>query len=126
MTTAYLCVLIAVFLPVLFVAYAKLAGPGFTNKNARDFLLTLEGKRKRAYWAHLNQFESFPPFAAAVIIAQQLHGDQIWINALSVSYIFFRVLYFIFYLVDKNTLRSLVWLASLICTVSLFICGFKG
>jgi uncharacterized MAPEG superfamily protein len=126
MTTAYLCVLIAVFLPYFFVGYAKMAGPGFTNKNVRDFLLTLEGKRKRAYWAHLNQFESFPSFAAAVIIAHQLHGDPFWINALAIGYLFFRVLFFIFYLADKNSLRSLVWLGSVICTVSLFICGFKG
>ena len=34
----------------------------------------------RAHWAHLNGIEAFPPFAAAVIVAQLVHDGWLQLN----------------------------------------------
>jgi len=124
MTLAYACLLIAIFLPYFYTGYAKFAGPGFTNKDARPFLEALEGKRKRAYWAHLNQFESFAPFAIGVLLAHQRHAPQHLIDGLAAGFIVFRIAYFFFYLADKCSLRSLVWLGGFLCVLGLFVISF--
>jgi len=121
MTLAYWCVLIGAFLPILWTGVAKFSGPGFNNRKPRDFQERLEGFRRRAHWAHLNSFEAFPPFAAAVIIAHQLQVTQGRLDLLAGLWIGFRVLYGICYLADQATLRSLAWLAAVACWVSLFV-----
>ena len=68
MPFAYWCVLIAALLPLAIVSYAK-AGSGGDNHNPRAGIDSLEPAKRRAYAAHQNAFESFPFFAAAVIIA---------------------------------------------------------
>ena len=41
---------------------------GYDNRAPRAGIEQLTPRQQRAYWAHLNAFEAFPPFAAAVII----------------------------------------------------------
>ena len=71
MTTAFWCVLVAALLPICAVGLAK-ASAGFDNQAPREWLGRLGGWRARAHAAHLNSFEAFAPFAAAVIIAHRL------------------------------------------------------
>jgi len=123
MTIAYWCVLIAMFLPVAFTGVAKFSGPGFNNKRPREFQAQLEGFRARAHWAHLNSFEAFPPFAAGVIIAHQLHVAQGRIDLLAVTWIVARIVYGILYIANLATLRSIVWLVAVGCVVALFVSG---
>ena len=56
------------------VAQAKQA-EGFDNKHPRDQQAKLTGWGRRANAAHLNAFESFAPFAAAVLVAHVTHAD---------------------------------------------------
>jgi uncharacterized MAPEG superfamily protein len=121
MTIAYWCVLAAALLPFLFTGIAKFSGPGFTNRRPRDFQQNLEGFRKRAHWAHLNSFEAFPPFAAGVIIAQQLQAPQASVDGLALAFIGLRLAYGVAYIVDRPTLRSLIWMGALGCVVALFV-----
>jgi len=121
MSIAYWCVLIAAFMPVMLTGVAKFSGPGFNNRRPRDFQATLTGFRQRAHWAHLNAIEAFPPFAAAVIIAQQLNADQGTIDGLAIGFIVARVVYAGFYLSDHASLRSVAWLAAVICWVAMFV-----
>ena len=124
MTTAYWCVLLAGLLPYLWTAVAKGSGRDFKsrdNHNPREFLERLEGGRKRAHWAHLNAFEAFPFFAAAVIIAHIVGSNQHTIDMIAVVYVVLRILHGIFYIFDKSTLRSLVWFGALGCVIALFI-----
>ena len=123
MTIAYWCVLVAALLPFVFTGIAKFSGPGFNNARVRDFQAKLEGARARAHWAHLNSFEAFPPFAAGVIIAHQLHVAQGRIDALALTFIAARIVYGAMYIANLPTLRSLVWLIALGCTVALFVSG---
>lgn len=122
MTTAYYCVLIAIFLPTLTVGLAKFTSRFLPkdNHNPREFLATLTGWQQRAVWAHDNTLESIPAFMAAVIIAHQIGGDQQVIDQLAISYIVLRVIYTLLYITDKALLRTLVWCAALACIVGLF------
>jgi uncharacterized MAPEG superfamily protein len=120
MTTAYWCVLAAALIPYFTVGIAKSKGD-FDNAAPRDWLARQEGFRKRALWAHQNAFEAFPPFAAAVIIAQLAHAPQGWIDLLAVLFIVARIAYSVLYILDKPTMRSIVWTLGLGCVVGLFV-----
>lgn len=120
MTIAYWCVLIAALLPYVWVVMAKVSKPGFNNHQPRIFLDTLDGWGQRANWAQVNSFEAFPAFAAAVIIASQIAViEQGTLNALAALFIVCRVLYGVFYITDRATLRSLVWFVGVASWVSM-------
>ncbi|MEO6024781.1 MAG: MAPEG family protein [Burkholderiales bacterium] len=122
MTLAYWCILIAALLPYFTVAIAK-SNKQFDNHDPRAWLGRLQGMPARAHAAHLNGFEAFPFFAAAVIIAHQLHADQALLNALSALYVVARIAYVACYLADQARLRSLVWMAALGLNVAIFLLG---
>ncbi len=125
MTTAYWCVLIAALLPYLGALSAKIGGhmaPN-ANHNPREWLEQLSGWQKRAHWFQLNSFEVFAPFAAAVIIATQLHAPQARIDLLAEIFIACRLAHYAFYVADWASLRSLAWFGGSICTVWLFVLG---
>ena len=70
MSTAYWCILIAALLPYVWVAIAKSGAPGYNNKDPRGWIAKQDSYRVRnAHAAHLNAFEAFAPFAAAVLMA---------------------------------------------------------
>lgn len=124
MTTAFWCVLVAAYLPIFWASIAKLSGSGFSmanNRTPREFVDELQGWRKRAHWAHLNAFEAFPPFAAAVIIGHLLGMPQQQLNTLALAFVALRLLHGVFYLADWGTLRSLVWTGSVGCVVAIFV-----
>jgi uncharacterized MAPEG superfamily protein len=120
MTIAFYCVLIAAFLPILFTGIAKVSGPGFDNNSVRDFQAKLSGMRQRAHWAHLNSFEAFPPFAAAVVIAHLAHGANHTINLLAIAFVVLRLIYGALYIADLATMRSLVWLGAVGTWVAMY------
>ena len=122
MTIAYWCVFIAALLPYIWVVMAKLSKPGFNNSQPRIFLESLDGWAQRANWAQANSFEAFPAFAAAVIIGSVIGTiEQDTLNALAILFIVCRILYGIFYITDKATLRSLVWFVGVGSWVSIFV-----
>ena len=124
MTTAFWCVLIAIFLPYLCTSIAKFSGGKFgpqQNHDPRAFLDGLEGVAKRAHSAQLNSFEVTPAFAAAVIIAHLVGtAPQVTINVLAVLFITSRLLYIICYLADWAMLRSLVWFIGMALIAAFF------
>lgn len=125
MILAYWCVLIAAFMPVGFVGYAKFSGRRKLgpedNRHPRQWLEATEGAQQRAYWAQLNAFEAFPPFAAGVIIAVIAGGSITAINLLAVLFIVLRLFYGWCYITDRASLRSMVWFAAALCTVMLYL-----
>ncbi|MFL1523926.1 MAPEG family protein [Pseudomonas sp. O230] len=124
MTVALWCILIAIFLPYLCVAIAKVVG-GYglkDNHDPRDFLESLNGLGRRAHAAQQNSFEITPAFAAAVIVAHLAgNAELVTINVLSVLFITSRLLYIICYLADWAILRSLVWFVGMGLVVSFFV-----
>src|SRR5579872_4339219 len=112
MTIAFWSILVAAILPYIFVSFAKAGGMGgkvkagglkFDNHCPREYCEKLQGWRKRAYWAQLNGFEAFAPFAAAVIIAQQSFVEQSTIDTFAIVFILARILHGVFYIYDKAT-----------------------
>lgn len=120
MSIAYWCVLVAAILPYPIVMMAK-ASKNFDNHAPRDQLAHAEGYRKRAYWAQLNAFEAFPAFAAAVIIAQLQYVTQSTVDMLALTFVAMRILHAAFYMMDKASLRSLVWAVGFGCVIVLFV-----
>ncbi|MQR01866.1 MAPEG family protein [Glaciimonas soli] len=121
MTIAYWCVLLAGLMPILTVSFAKVGGRGDDNHDPRAWLEKQSGFRRRADYAHRNHFEAFPFFAAAVIIAQQVHAAQTPLNILALVFIAARLAYTAFYLTDKPSFRSAVWFVAYLSIVGIFV-----
>lgn len=120
MTIAYWCILAAALLPYFTVAPAKMRRD-FDNRAPRAWEERLEGWRARLYWAHLNGFEAFAPFAAAVLVAHLAQAPQGRVDALAVTFVAARVVYGVCYFADLATLRSIVWGIGALCVVGLFV-----
>ncbi len=122
MTIAYWCVLVAALMPVIWAGVAKGGGGArYDNARPREFLGTLSGWRARANFAQQNSYEAFPPFAAGVIIAQLCNAPQPTVNALALTFTAARLAYGLCYILDRSTLRSLVWLVGFGSVVGLFV-----
>ena len=121
MTIAYWCVLAAALMPFLWTLIAKRSGERFDNRTPREWQLRLSGMPARAHAAHLNSFEAFPFFAAAVIVAHQLGADQGRVDALALAFVALRLAYGALYLANLHWIRSLVWAAALGCTIAIFV-----
>ena len=119
MTFAFWCVLVAALLPYATVALAKYDRT-YDNRSPRDWEARLEGRGRRAVFAHQNHFEAFAPFAAAVIVAHLARAPQLPVDVLAGAFIVARVAYTWAYLADRHYLRSLLWTAGLACVVGLF------
>ena len=121
MRTALICVLIAGLMPYLWTAVAKVLGPRYDNRNVREWQSRLSGMAQRAHAAHLNSFEAFPFFAAAVLAAIAAHADMQRVAMLSIAFVVARVVYGLVYLWDVATLRSLVWFVGLGCVITILL-----
>ena len=128
MTLSFWCVLIAGLLPFATVAIAKWDKSYLRHNNQpRDWENKLTGRLARAHAAHLNSFEAFPLFAAAVIIAAFCKAPQTIVDGLAVAFILTRIVYVWCYVTDRATARSLVWMVGLALTIALFfIAAFAG
>ena len=122
MSVPYWCILIAAVLPYVWVSFAKGGAPGYNNKDPRGWIAKQDNYQVRnANGAHLNAFEAFPGFAAAVLMAQFAQVDPQQITWLCIGFIAFRILHGAFYLAAKGALRSLVWLGGFACVITLMI-----
>lgn len=122
MTTAYWCVFTVIVLPYICVFMARL--PGFTlQRNLIPRLVAEEftGFKQRVYWAHANALEAVAPFSAAVIIAHLLNGPQATIDNLALTFVALRIAHALAYMANQGLLRSLLFVASMVCVVSLFL-----
>lgn len=124
MTIAFGCILAAMFIPLFLTGYAKVGSGKYDNRNPRDFLAKLEGKYRRANNAQLNAYEAFPPFAAGVLVAYVSGAPQAQADILAVMFIFFRILYSIFYVLDRHVLRTVAWFLAFSCIIGLFVMSF--
>ena len=121
MDLANSCIFIAFLLPYIFIILAKVHAPGMNNETPRVALAHLTGWKQRAFWAHQNAFEAFPPFAAGVILAQFIHGPSFAVNVMAVVFVIARILHGVFYISNHSLLRSLAWFVGIACVVGLFI-----
>lgn len=126
MTTALWCLFIAALLHIasktpLFRAQLKSPG-GYDNNNPREQQQALEGAGKRALAAHHNQLESFPLFAAGVLVASFSGVTSAAVSWLALAYLISRVAYLYCYIQNIAMLRTSVWLAGYASSLAL-ICS---
>jgi uncharacterized MAPEG superfamily protein len=121
MSLALWCVLLAALLPIMTVGVAKSLGGRYDNRDPRGRAAAYEGLAKRAHAAHLNGFEAFPLFAVAVLVAEMKGAPQGLVNGLAVAFVTARIGYAGCYMLDKPTLRSLLWAIGFFCAIAIFI-----
>jgi uncharacterized MAPEG superfamily protein len=121
MTLALWCVLAAGILPYLTVGIAKASGGSYNNHDPRSRASAYEGLARRAHAAHLNGFEAFPLFAAAVLVAELKGGPRGMVDGFAMAFVLARVGYIACYALDKPTLRSIVWAVGFFAAVAIFI-----
>ena len=122
-----LIILVACLLPYVFTLIAKSTGrfQAQHNQNPREFLAKTTGLAARANAVQQNSFESLPLFIAAILMAEYMVVPQSVVMTFGVAYLVFRVLYGICYLANWATLRSIVWLLSMLCPVALLLLIIK-
>ncbi|MCF6775510.1 MAPEG family protein [Thiotrichales bacterium 19X7-9] len=117
------CIVIACLLPYLWIVIAKCKKGYLAHNHApRLFLQKLHGYRQRAHWASQNSFEALPIFVAAILSAHILGNINLsTLNMLAISYLIFRVIYGVLYLLNLATLRSLAWAIALVINIVIFL-----
>jgi uncharacterized MAPEG superfamily protein len=130
MTTPFWCILIAALLPYLWSTMALRARVdqfgSFDNKLPRLEQAKLTGRGARALGASANAFETFPFFAASVIVARIAGADPGWSAIWSVVYVAARLLHGVFYYGDLDKLRSGAFGLGQVCCVALFVLGARA
>jgi uncharacterized MAPEG superfamily protein len=130
MTIAEWCLFGAVMLYLLTLAPTKALAPrAFDNANPRDSAFYDHPIRNRALGAHLNGIETFPFFAAAVLLAEFRHAPQMWTDGLAASFLLTRVAFVAAYVGNKPTLRTVLWNIAMAFNVGIFFLagfGVKG
>jgi uncharacterized MAPEG superfamily protein len=124
MTVAEWCIFGAVILYLLTIAPFKAASARsahvFDNSKPRDPSFYDDPLRARALGAHLNGIETFPFFAAAVLLAEFRAAPQNLINELAVLFLIVRFAYVLTYIGDRPTLRTILWNVGFVINVAIF------
>ncbi|HEY3644821.1 MAG TPA: MAPEG family protein [Gammaproteobacteria bacterium] len=127
MTIAEWTVFGAVILYLLTVAPVKAFGyKTFDNANPRDPSFYAPGIRARAFGAHANGIETFPFFAAAVLLAELRNQPQHWIDALAVTFLIIRLLFAAAYLGNWPTTRTILWNLGFLVNTAIFFMPWWG
>ncbi|RBP05171.1 putative MAPEG superfamily protein [Roseiarcus fermentans] len=117
MTIAIWCILIAATLPYVAFSFVKGLDPNQPRYNVRD----LAGRSIRAYGAHLNALETFPVFAAAVIVAHVVGGPSRAADVLAIVYVLVRLGHMAAYVAGRAPLRSAAFGLGQLCAVAIFV-----
>jgi uncharacterized MAPEG superfamily protein len=117
MTIAIWCILVAATLPYVAFSFVK----GVDATKPRERLAGLDERSLRAYGAHLNGFETFPLFAAAVIVAHVVGGPSRAADLLAVLYILVRIGHMAAYLAGRQPLRSAAFGVAQLVAVAIFV-----
>ncbi len=126
MTIAEWCLFGAVILYLGTVAPAKALGHrDFNNAAPRDPGFYMHPVRSRALGAHINGIETFPFFAAAVLLAELKQAPQDWVDALAVGFLIIRIAFVLAYIADRPTTRTVSWNAAFALNLGIFfLSGF--
>lgn len=124
MTTLVVCALLAVLMPYfakvpVAMAMAKLGR--YDNKHPRAQQAKLTGFGARALAAHQNCFESLAVFAVAIAVVFGTNSVNAVTETLAVTHIVSRTLYCIFYWLNLDIIRSLVWFIGLGTAIAMIV-----
>jgi uncharacterized MAPEG superfamily protein len=117
MTIAIWCILVAQILPYVAFSFVK----GIDPEQPRFQVGGLIGQSVRAYGAHLNGLETFPWFAAAVIVAHMVGGPSRIVDILAVIYILVRIGHLAAYLAGRQPLRTAAFAVGQFVALAIFV-----
>ena len=117
MTIAIWCILIAATLPYVAFSFVKGLDPNQPRYHVGD----LAGRPLRAYGAHLNGLETFPVFAASVIVAHMIGGPSRIADALAVVYVLLRIGHMAAYIAGRQPLRSAAFGIAQVVALAIFV-----
>src|SRR5208282_6864495 len=117
MTIAIWCILIAATLPYVAFGFVK----GIDADAPRVGVGELVGQSVRAYGAHLNGLETFPWFAAAVIVAHVVGGPTRIADVLAVVYVLIRIGHMAAYISGRQPLRSAAFGIAQLVALAIFV-----
>jgi len=121
MTVAEWCVFGTLMLYLLTIASIKWIGfRRFDNARPRDPNFYDDPIAARALGAHQNGIETFPFFAAAVLLAEFRIAPQRLIDELAILFLIVRVAYVFTYLGNRPTLRSILWSIGFAINIAIF------
>ena len=121
MTIADWCMLGAVLLYLLTLAPIKALGHrDFRNSAPRDPAFYAPPIRARVLGAHVNGIETFPFFAAAILLAEFRHAAQQPVDALAVGFLVVRLAFVGAYVAGWATARTLLWNLGFALNVAIF------
>ena len=127
MTLAEWIMFLTVILYLLTIAPVKAARyKTFDNSNPRNPVFYQSGIASRALGAHINGIETFPFFAAAVLLAEIRHCPQHWVDVLSVAFVCLRLMFVLAYLANWPTTRTLLWNLGFAVNTAIFFTPWWG
>lgn len=127
MTTALWCLMITALIPTLlsfiggFLRHKELGSAD--NKNPRQQYAQATGVVSRVFAAQQNAWEGLMLFTAALVAAFVSGVPQEKLATVSIVFVVARVFHAIFYLADRDALRSLSYLVALGSVICIFIMG---
>lgn len=127
MTTALWCLMITALIPTAlsFIGgYARHKELGSAdNKNPRQQYAQSTGLAARVFAAQQNAWEGLILFTAALVAAFVSGVPQEQLATVSIVFVVARVLHAVFYMADRDILRSLSYLVALGSVICIFIMG---
>jgi uncharacterized MAPEG superfamily protein len=121
MTIAEWCVFASLMLTLLSIASVKWSRHHrFDNSRPRDPAFYQDPIAARALGAHQNGIESFPFFAAAVLLAEFRACPQNLINELALLFVIVRIAYVFTYIGNRPTLRSILFSIGFAINIAIF------
>lgn len=108
-----------IYVPFLVVAYGRFQ-IGYDPGAPRALFDKLPPYAQRATWAHENAFETFPLFAAAVLMAYVTGQNSELASWCAIAYVVARSFYPIFYILNVPLARSLMFGIGSASTIILF------
>lgn len=127
MTTALWCLMITALIPTLlsftggYLRHKELGGAD--NKNPRQQYAQATGVVSRVFAAQQNAWEGLMLFTAALVAAFVSGVPQEQLATVSIVFVVARVLHAVFYMADRDMLRSLSYLVALGSVICIFIMG---
>lgn len=124
MSALFIVLLITVLLPYLArvpVAKAMQEMGGYDNHLPRVQQAKLEGLGARANAAHYNSFEALQVYLAAFAASIAANLADPTQQTLAWVFVGARVLFILFYLLDKALLRSTVWTVAMVAAIAMIV-----
>ncbi|AFY61381.1 MAPEG family protein [Synechococcus sp. PCC 6312] len=109
-----------IYFPYAVVAYGRFQA-GFDIAAPRALFDKLSPMAQRAAWAHQNSFETFSPFAAAVLVALVAGVTSTTAEIAAIAFVISRFFYSICYIANIPLGRSLMFGVGTAATITIFL-----